>query len=966
MAMRETAIEFRNFEKGFITETNYLDMPADATLDEVNFDIDTRGVRRRRLGLQYESGQVVQKTGTQYSVTDTPMITSYLWRNVAGFPGLTYLAVQFNNRLFVYNTESDRIAGGILTTGLGLEISTDTTDRTPFDYVSVDGDLIVTNGSKTISIVSAVGLEDSQSTPSFTIQQERLLIRDTFGLDVQYELASEGNKPISLQDPRYVGVRPKPEGAFVPTNFRTTFSTALTSSTLYYSPNPPSRGLATFGSSESFTPQTWKGDTLVRIFIRGNVPTSATYVTPTVEFTINTSETTIIVSNFPLIGSKTLTKNSKGTFVWTITDAQAEAFRDYIWDNSDGEKYTKYPLVVNGSTTYLDAYERFKNITFSIERPQPPATTGTIPANIRSHLYNLRNQTWSKRRLCKGTQTKQDPVSEFLSGSSSTEFPANTDNIYAAYYPDASDTTNKTAYRFHGTDLWGNPSGNMPAPKGYFIIDALDRSDSRLEQWKELANQENYTVSGAYEYLVDGAEVSLPYDITSGGARAVSEYAGRIWYGGFSGDGDKNATRLESFLLYSQLTNSRSGYWRCYQEGDPTSYDAPDLLETDGGVVPLDGAYGVQRLVQIGNALVVFAANGVWAVSGNDGNLFSPTSQRVYKITDKSSLSARSIAVVDNAVFFWTLDGIYRIVIGESSTSGESLQLTNITEKTIHSYYTAIPPSVKEQVAASFDPYDGYISWTWNNTVNRTDNTQILRLSLRTGAFSKYVISEGASSRTVLAPLDVIPFYAGRVEEDVVVDGDIVQVDADDVIVTYKGVSDRPTTSKMLVAVELTGEGGGELGLYFADFSNESFLDWGEEDASAYIVTAYYTGEDTMKEKRVRVMTCHFEKTESVLEDKGDGDYDWDNPSSCMVQTQWDWSDDVNSNRWGRPFEAYRMRQHYIPDNIGEVGKQFATVVSKNKLRGSGIALSMKFSTSPEKDCRLLGFGFGWTGNSKI
>lgn len=80
--------------------------------------------------------------------------------------------------------------------------------------------------------------------------------------------------------------------------------------------------------------------------------------------------------------------------------------------------------------------------------------------------------------------------------------------------------------------------------------------------------------------------------------------------------------------------------------------------------------------------------------------------------------------------------------------------------------------------------------------------------------------------------------------------------------------------------------------------------------------------------------------------------------SSCYVQHQWAWSDNVNSNKWTTPMQYYRIRNPYYP-GFGVISDSFYVVETRNKVRGNGKVLSIKFSTEPGKHCVI----YGWSVN---
>jgi len=88
------------------------------------------------------------------------------------------------------------------------------------------------------------------------------------------------------------------------------------------------------------------------------------------------------------------------------------------------------------------------------------------------------------------------------------------------------------------------------------------------------------------------------------------------------------------------------------------------------------------------------------------------------------------------------------------------------------------------------------------------------------------------------------------------------------------------------------------------------------------------------------------------------------NYSSCKVQAQWEWCDSDDSGRWGQEFQAYRYRQLlFAADDSATFSYGYSVITTRNKVRGKGRALSLKFSTEPGKDLQLLGWSIELGGN---
>jgi hypothetical protein len=78
--------------------------------------------------------------------------------------------------------------------------------------------------------------------------------------------------------------------------------------------------------------------------------------------------------------------------------------------------------------------------------------------------------------------------------------------------------------------------------------------------------------------------------------------------------------------------------------------------------------------------------------------------------------------------------------------------------------------------------------------------------------------------------------------------------------------------------------------------------------------------------------------------------------SSCVGQAQWEWCTTADSNRWGAEFQAYRYRHNYIVSEDGTLSYGYSVITTRNKIRGNGRALSLKFRSEENKDLQLLGW----------
>ena len=614
---------------------------------------------------------------------------------------------------------------------------------------------------------------------------------------------------------------------------------------------------------------------------------------------------------------------------------------------------------VTRTTSFLKVRDQWgvEDVVDGVDLMEGSGLTVRPSSRTDAHIYNLRNQTWALPKEGGGEGTNRVDTINFFYGQGSV-YPSNSDNINYALYPDANDGDNRTGDQFFRRDLFNNPPGSFPAPKGFFIIDAMERGKSRLEQADKL-----YSKNPLLNYPI----TNLPLDRTPGGPSCVAEYAGRVWYGGFSGrieDGDNRSPRLSSYVFYSRLIQSPSEIGDCFQEGDPTSKENPDLLDTDGGFIRVDGAYNIQSLVNVGSGILVIAENGVWMITGGSDYGFSANNNMRRKVSDKGAQSPGSVVVVDNTVMFWADDAIYHITPDQFGDWTSN----NLTQETIQKFYDDIDPVDKFYAQAGYDSYDRKVRWVYKNRIGSSESVKELIFDVTLGAFYTHTIGSIAGNHypKVACPVQIPPFRLNDSQAEVVSDGGFVLYNGEQVV---QEVSVRGSGTREIAYVTLTSVN--PVSYTFSLYRDGNFLDWVSEDgqgidAHAYMITGWLSGGDFLRYKQVPYVQFHLTRTEDGFEEDATGNWFPTNESSCKVQAQWEWSNSPNSNRWGREFQAYRYRRLYMPSNVNDpFDNGFEVVTTKNKLRGKGKVLSMKISTEPGKDCRLLGWSmlFGANGN---
>lgn len=545
--------------------------------------------------------------------------------------------------------------------------------------------------------------------------------------------------------------------------------------------------------------------------------------------------------------------------------------------------------------------------------------------NNPQHYYNLHNQSWGISRYTPAaTPVPGDPVGEYATSSPGGVYPSNSEQVWPGLQFQPGDgTLANPPFEVMYKNLWYQAIGaNTKSAKGYFIIDLLDRSNSRIAAFN--ANKLKYPA-------LSGVPASVS-DSTNGGASVVCDFAGRIFYSGFNGaliNGDARSPVLNSYVTFSQLIKGRSDFFKCYQAGDPTSRDTADVVDTDGGFIRISGAKGIISMQNLGNFLVIFASNGVWSVTGGQTNSgFSATNYKVSKISSFGALSPYSIVSEGSNCYYWAEDAVYLI----SRNQFGDLQVANVTKQTIQSVYQDIPRDAKLSAKGCFDSFKNETKWIYKTGTPFTTDSTTYELTFNSGlgAWIKNKISSTAGFGVeVFGIFKCAPFYENPADQTT------------DVFET-----------KYLI-VNNTGQA-----FTFGYYNNRQFRDWQifdgiGTDAKAYVLTGTLTASDPAVDKQIPYLMMYFKRTEKGV----DSSFQPLNQSSCLFRAQWDFANSIISNRWSPLRQSYRYRKPLLVESLSDTyDNGFDVIYSKNKLRGKGKAFSLYFETEPYKDCNLLGW----------
>lgn len=555
------------------------------------------------------------------------------------------------------------------------------------------------------------------------------------------------------------------------------------------------------------------------------------------------------------------------------------------------------------------------------------------PTTLSSaHEYNLRNQNWTEA---------------YIDSTFSTNgyYPSNSDIWYLARY---SDPTVGNYNSYNPSALARNNNFSARASRGAAIIDAFYRGNGR---------QAFSQVTG------------LPSDIETGAFSTVTAYAGRIFYSGVNSQvtaGDTNSPNYSGYVFFSQVVTSNENIGKCFQANDPSAEEISDVVASDGGTIHIPEATKIVKLLPSKGSVLVFAENGIWEIyGGTDG--FTALSYQISKVSSTGVLSKDSVVEVNGTFLCWTNAGIY--LVNEDQVSGR-YKAENISLTSIQTFYNDISDISRENVKSYFNEKENKVRWLYNDTPTYGEGNYLnsynreLVLDLTLGAFYTNTFSELASNSPKISGYISFPgVTVASSETEIYAGNDVVQVTSTDTVVINNAVAENRASQF------------GYLTLYGTSFtisklSNTSFVDWQAVNSvgasfSSYLVTGYEIVGDAGLRKQAPYLLCFFEKTENGFT-LIDSNLEIDNPSGCLVQAQWNWANSAASGKWGTTFQAYRLPRAYFPtgesDNF-DTGDRVIT--TKNKLRGSGRALSVKFQSEEGKDLRILGWTLLYTANQK-
>ncbi len=469
-------------------------------------------------------------------------------------------------------------------------------------------------------------------------------------------------------------------------------------------------------------------------------------------------------------------------------------------------------------------------------------------------------------------------------------YPSNADVWW--YFKDTTNVFNPTTMNVNVT------LSSAVAPQGHFVMNAF--------------NQQRGLLSGVAG-LTDITTTVRP--------KTGCWFQGRVWYAGVDAQqaaaGDEPYTTWTENIYVSQVVSTPADFGSCYQQNDPTSEQLFDLLPTDGGVVVIQGCGSIYKLFPLMNALLVFAANGVWYLTGSQGIGFAANDYTIVKLSAVKSISGTSFVDINGLPMFWNEEGIYQV---EPAKQGQGLlnsplhvnplEVNPLTVGTILTYYNNIPLQSKKYARGAYSPIDYVVQWTFKNQneVSVTDRYSfdtILCMNTYNKAFYPYMIDITTSN---------VPKINGIV------------------YVSSPGGSSAPNSVFKYLTTTYSG---GNTYLTFSEELDTDYVDWATSTVSNNYISYFVTGYKLQGQGQRRFQIPYV----YVYSRLGQ-------PVSYYIQSIWDFATSANSGRWS-------TRQQ-VNINNPNYGMDF----KRHRLRGRGLVLQIKVSSVDGQPFDIM----GWSG----
>ncbi len=352
-----------------------------------------------------------------------------------------------------------------------------------------------------------------------------------------------------------------------------------------------------------------------------------------------------------------------------------------------------------------------------VSEPSIAVNTRPLAPLSNEHLYNLLNQGWTQGSPWRGisatpfTPSLGSKVFNVAAGMTVTlgdfvqiinnhdafpglsRVPAGT--ILMSGSVTAYSGTNLTVnvvsfYNPFGSGTWADWQIN-PISSGYinswFV--AVGNYPSNADVWWYFK-----TSAGVFSPATTNSQITLNTGPAPSGHFTVNAFNQQRSL--LSAVGNADYYTWTENIYFSQIVKTPADFGNCFQTNDSTSEQLFDLLPSDGGVITIQGSGKIYKLFPLQNALLVFAANGVWYITGSQGIGFTANDYTIIKLSAIRSISGTSFVNVNGLPYFRNEEGIYAVEPAKQGTGllgtplhQNPLEVNTLTVGTIQTFYMA-------------------------------------------------------------------------------------------------------------------------------------------------------------------------------------------------------------------------------------------------------------------------------------
>jgi hypothetical protein len=337
-------------------------------------------------------------------------------------------------------------------------------------------------------------------------------------------------------------------------------------------------------------------------------------------------------------------------------------------------------------------------------------------------------------------------------------------------------------------------------------------------------------------------------------------------------------------------------------------------------------------------------------VLGDEGG-FRATALQVRKISEFGCLGPGAVVDTEELVMYWNRGGIYMLAANDNGF----FVANNITENRIQTWYNALDQDAKRTAVGIYDPVNRRITWMYNDsttyspTTFRNTYTKELVLDMALQAFYYNSISSHSEPS---------PYIAGYMP-------------CPDFLLRKEGVRNRGDSVTKYVVVQFVDPATNSASITFGYYRDEALRDWRSSDSvgvsyDSYMITGFEIMGDIARNKQAEYIFVHCKRTELNAVVNDDGEVVPDNPSGLLMQCRWDWSDSANSGKWPAPQRVYRLMRPYVLEAGQPIDYGHEVITTKNRVTGTGKALSIKFYSDGDKDFYLYGWAIQFSGRANV